>query len=166
MRARSVTIARGAMQDLPVELLERVFLFLTPEQDYVLEQVCGRWRALVWQWRPRRRWNGIRSPVPLSVALQTPATLRWAHKRGLQRANDVCLLAATWGRLAVLKQARALQYPWDEQVCLCAAEHGHWQVLDWADQAGCPLSEHAMVAIAAIEANHRPNASPPHAITY
>jgi hypothetical protein len=46
--------------------------------------------------------------------------------------------AASYGRLSVLRWARAKGCPWDAPVCELAAKGGHLKVLQWLRAEGCP----------------------------
>jgi hypothetical protein len=64
----------------------------------------------------------------------------WAHRRGAPLPWDICILAATAGRLDLLKMGRRLGYPWLTTACAAGAA-GHMSVLQWAHAQGCPLED-------------------------
>ena len=51
-------------------------------------------------------------------------------------------IAATGGKLKVLKLLRANGCPWDEHTCSNAAKGGHLEVLKWARANGCPWDKY------------------------
>ena len=50
----------------------------------------------------------------------------------------LCAFSANGENLAVLKCARAREFPLDEKTCAFAAKKGHLKVLHWARANGCP----------------------------
>merc|ERR1719262_62002 len=62
--------------------------------------------------------------------------------------NDLCLVAAFNGHLAVLQWARAHGCTWDGTTCAYAAMNGHLEVLKWARAQGCPWEERTCEAAA------------------
>ena len=66
-------------------------------------------------------------------------TLKHMHSRGrLSHKENLCVAAASSGRLEELKSLRAEKWPWDEETCAYAAGGGHLEVLKWARASGCP----------------------------
>ena len=53
-------------------------------------------------------------------------------------ANNLCMCAAQSGHLEVLKWLRENDFPWDYKTCMSAAEYGHLELLQWARANGCP----------------------------
>ena len=63
--------------------------------------------------------------------------LEWRDACGLHLSG----LAARRGEFASLTCLRVNGCPWDEIMCMDAAEGGHLEVLQWAHQNGCPWDE-------------------------
>ena len=64
------------------------------------------------------------------------------HPAWVQGRQLICATAALQGNLNVLRVARCeYDFPWDETTCSNAASHGHWEVLKFAHQHGCPWDE-------------------------
>ena len=49
-----------------------------------------------------------------------------------------CAYAAENGHFEILKWAREQGCPWNEWTCAYAAENGHFKILKWAREQGCP----------------------------
>lgn len=52
----------------------------------------------------------------------------------------VCYHAARGGSLEMLQHVRSKSYPWNEDVCNCAAGFGYFSMLKWALENGCPFN--------------------------
>jgi hypothetical protein len=68
------------------------------------------------------------------------AVLDWFHENGCAREHIAGSLldAAYWGRLDVLRWARARGYDWDARMCANAAAEGRLGTLRWLRREGCP----------------------------
>lgn len=62
---------------------------------------------------------------------------------------DVCQCAAEGGHLDVLKYLKSINSLWDERVCRVAAKHGHFEILKWVVANGCPCAYHEITICAA-----------------
>ena len=49
-----------------------------------------------------------------------------------------CRIMARLGRQEILEYFHAQQFAWDEEVCLAAAQGGHFTLLQWLRERGCP----------------------------
>jgi len=63
--------------------------------------------------------------------------LAWAKARGCPWDESICMHAAEGGHVEVLKWAWERRCPWDSWVCSSAAWGGHLEVLQWAREQGC-----------------------------
>ena len=63
--------------------------------------------------------------------------LAWAKARGCPWDESICVHAAEGGHVEVLKWAWERRCPWDSRVCSSAAWGGHLEVLQWARKQGC-----------------------------
>ena len=50
----------------------------------------------------------------------------------------ICAYAALNGHFEILKWARENGCPWNEYTCSNAAKNGHFEILKWARENGCP----------------------------
>lgn len=103
--------------------------------------------------------------------------LEWAHSKGASLHSDICEEAAAGGHLCVLQWARSRNCPWksplvliaaasaghlsilewclensaewSSQVSSAAARNGHFPVVRWLSQNGCPLDEKMIFECAA-----------------
>lgn len=77
---------------------------------------------------------------------------KWIHEMGLYASENFFMFmhgGAAGGQLDVLKWARSIGLPWEcydspnfgyvENVCETAARFGHFDVVKWAYESGCPL---------------------------
>ena len=126
---------------LPMDVLNNIFSFISEEERAILREVCRRFRN---------------SPV-LTESKFTEATVLAATRHGatnllswlFSRINydtkrslgpKICKAAARAGKLEVLQWARANGCPWSA-TCSKAAAGGHLEVLQWAHANGCPWNE-------------------------
>jgi hypothetical protein len=66
--------------------------------------------------------------------------------------EDICLLAARFGHLEVLKWARKNGYICDESTYSLAAREGHFEILKWFKENNCPWNE--LVCMEAAKGGH------------
>lgn len=57
-----------------------------------------------------------------------------------ERDFSPCYYAAKGGSLDMLQYLRSKGFPWDEDICNVAAQKGHFSIVKWALQNGCPFS--------------------------
>jgi hypothetical protein len=53
--------------------------------------------------------------------------------------HDACMLAARYGRLAILRRLRENGCPWGASTYTIAMLYGHTETAEWAKTAGCPI---------------------------
>ena len=71
-------------------------------------------------------------------------------QRGQLKKVVVCVSAAQYGHLEILKWGRANGCPWGAWTCSYAAWGGHLEMLKWARANGCPWDEDTRI-FAAVE---------------
>jgi len=71
------------------------------------------------------------------------AGLQWLHQRGWPWNDEVCNHAARSNRLDILQWVRAQMppAPWSVWTSALAAQQGHFELLQWLTQHGCPWDE-------------------------
>ena len=119
------------MDLLPVEILLKIFSYLSPEDRAVTKSVCNLWYILIID-------NFKQPKLYVFHFTNTISRIEWARDNGCPWNKLTCAYAAKGGHLEVLQWARANGYPWDKWTCSYAAKGGHLEVLQWARENGCP----------------------------
>ncbi len=115
-----------------------------------------------WYGRPysAREMQLARGEVVPQTAEEMAVAARWGQLMTIQQAKsagcrwvaNTCAYAAEAGHLEVLQWARSHGCPWDDLTCSAAARRGHLAVLQWARSQGCPWDE--WTCSAAAEGGH------------
>ena len=83
-------------------------------------------------------------------------TLKWAYMNGCEGGyfflsaigNGHLEILNLWLQSKIVKWARSIGYPWDEDTCTTAAGCGRIEILQWARANGCPYNEDTCAAAA------------------
>ena len=91
-----------------------------------------------------------RRDAALAARLGRLTVLKNLLQRGHLNKVVVCICAAQYGHLEILKWGRANGCPWGAWTCSYAAWGGHLEMLKWARANGCPWDEDTRI-FAAVE---------------
>ena len=84
---------------------------------------------------------GVRLHAPTQLEAVIYSFLQWARDNGAPWNEYVCIRAAEGGHLQLPQWARANGAPWCEETCAKAARGGHLQLLQWVRANGCGWSD-------------------------
>ena len=158
--ARRVPAPPAPWADLPPELFEKVARAVPAGDRLWFRLVCRSWAAAGAGAAPAGREEPLppgkvtrtrgadaaasvtRAVMVLGALEGPPAGVKSKYGGKVSYSpqcfkNDLCLVAAFNGHLAVLQWARVHGCPWDESTCSRVAKNGHLAVLQWARAQGC-----------------------------
>ena len=112
------------------ELLEMMLLAAGEDWYFILSMVCRRWWEILSSWRTRGN-RCLKLRTPYAVGLHSVALAIWSRDNGMPLAGRTFALAASYGRIDVLKYLKDSDCPWDSIGCSYAAARGYVDVLQW-----------------------------------
>jgi hypothetical protein len=143
--------------DLPDEILEHVFSFLTCAwRASGPRGVCTKWRHVLLDPASARhgqctKFHTRRRSRRCATAARHGhlSCLAEMHDRGYARQANVCANAARGGHLDCLRYAHENGCDWDERARPEAASGGHLPRLVYAFENGCPWDQRTVINAAA-----------------